>query len=207
MMDELKKIWNELTLKYPVEYSLIEELWAEIEKEYSTENRYYHNLAHLYYMIDKVYKFKDRLKDIGTIMFSIFYHDIVYDTNRQDNEQRSAMIATDRLAKLGLPVDKILKCQNQILATKGHETNADNDTNYLIDIDLAILGEIPENYKDYAKKIRSEYSSYPSPIYNDGRKKVLQSFLDMDRIFKTDECYQKYERQARENLKAEINEL
>src|SRR5690606_34481974 len=98
----------------------------------------------------------------------------VYNITRQDNEQKSADIAEDRLAKLGVPADKISMCQNQIMVTKEHHDSTDNDTNYLLDFDLLILGDTPENYKDYTKKIRNEYSIYPDFLYKKGRKKVLQ---------------------------------
>ncbi|HXL55890.1 MAG TPA: hypothetical protein VN958_06525 [Chitinophagaceae bacterium] len=44
-------------------------------------------------------------------------------------------------------------------------------------------------------------------MYNEGRKKVLMHFLEMNRIFKTDEFYNQFEKQARENLKRELKEL
>lgn len=206
-MEYLKSIWTELALNYTGDVELADGLWEEIEKAYSGKKRYYHNLAHLKYMADKAISYKDCLNDPQTIMFSIFYHDIVYNTIGQDNEQKSADIAEDRLASLGVPGDKISRCKNQIMATKDHHDSPDNDTNYLVDFDLAILGDNPENYKDYTKKIRSECSIYPNFLYKKGRKKVLQQFLNKDRIFKTDIFCENYEKQARENLKTELQEL
>jgi predicted metal-dependent HD superfamily phosphohydrolase len=140
-------------------------------------------------------------------MFSIFYHDIVYSPRRRDNEGKSADIASDRLAKLGVPTDKILKCRQQILATKDHRGQAKNDTDHLVDFDLAILGDTPEKYWEYAKKIRKEYWVYPNFLYKKGRKKVLRHFLGMETIFKTPEFYENLEQRARENLKSELQEL
>jgi len=42
---------------------------------------------------------------------------------------------------------------------------------------------------------------YPDLVYNPGRKKVLNHFLAMDSIFKTDYFYNKFDRQAKENLR------
>lgn len=44
-------------------------------------------------------------------------------------------------------------------------------------------------------------------MYNRGRKKALKHFLEMDRIFKTDYFFQKYENQARINLQKELEIL
>lgn len=206
-MEYIKSLWKKVALNYTSDAKLITGLWTEIEKAYSDKKRYYHNLAHVKYMIDKALEHKDDLNDPDTIMFSIFYHDIVHNTMGQENEQKSADIAKLRLASLGVPADKISRCKKQVVATKAHHYSDDNDTNYLLDFDLAILGDTPESYKEYTKKIRKEYSTYPDFLYKKGRKKVLQHFLDMDRIFKTEAFYKKYEMQARENLKAEIQEL
>jgi predicted metal-dependent HD superfamily phosphohydrolase len=54
--------------------------------------------------------------------------------------------------------------------------------------------------------VRKEYLIYPDLIYNPGRKKVLHHFLAMDRIFKTDFFYNKFEQQARQNLRKEIGD-
>jgi predicted metal-dependent HD superfamily phosphohydrolase len=116
-------------------------------------------------------------------------------------------VAHDQLTRLGIPNDKIARCQQQIIATKEHQYNSDNDTNYLVDMDLAILGESPEIYKDYSGKIREEYAVYPDFLYKKGRKKVLQHFLGMGIIFKTEEFRDIYEQQARENLNTELQEL
>jgi predicted metal-dependent HD superfamily phosphohydrolase len=206
-MADLKKIWNEQAARYSDNEYLVAGLWGEIEKVYTTKLRYYHNLAHLEYMAERAIQYKDALTDFDTVMFSIIYHDIIYNTRRHDNEQKSADTARDRLTQLGVPTEKITKCQQQIIATKDHNDNVDEDTNFLVDFDLAILGDTPEKYQYYTKQIRREYSIYPDFLYKKGRKKVLQHFLAMDSIFKTDEFHNNYEQQARKNLTTELTGL
>jgi predicted metal-dependent HD superfamily phosphohydrolase len=206
-MQNLRENWQELASKYSEDDELTGELWKEIEQAYTNKNRHYHTLAHLEYMTDKAFRFQDSIDDFKTIMFSIFYHDIVYNIFRGDNERRSAGIATDRLARLGVPSEKTVKSRNQILATKGHKDNSDKDSCYFIDFDLAILGESPEIYRDYTKKIRKEYAIYPDFLYKRGRKKMLKNFLERDSIYKTEDLRKDYEKQARENLKSELEAL
>ena len=181
-MISLKETWEEVASRYSDNTELINKCWIEIEKSYTAKKRHYHNLAHLEYMVDKVNVFRSKLQDLDVILFSIFYHDIVYDTKCQDNELKSAEIAGERLIRLGVTSDKVATCQNQILATKHHQANSDNDTNFLVDFDLGILGEEQVTYLDYTKKIRAEYSIYPDFLYKRGRKKVLQHFLEMEHI-------------------------
>lgn len=206
-MKKLKQIWLQLTSGYSSDHELIEQYWCEIEKAYTANGRHYHNFAHLQFMFELAFKHLESLNDKDTLMFSIFYHDIVYDTKRNDNEEKSAEVAGERLTALKIPPEKIKKCRQQIIATKNHLEQKDSDTNYLLDFDLAILGATPETYLEYSKQIREEYSIYPNFLYRRGRKKVLQHILKMDKIFKTSEFYQNCELQARVNLKTELSKL
>ena len=58
---------------------------------------------------------------------------------------------------------------------------------------------------NYVKNVRLEYGN--TPQFDQGRKQVLQDFLNMDRIFKTDFFYKIYEKSARANIAAEISTL
>lgn len=206
-MMNLKATWFHLTSNYSRDAKLIEDHWAEIAQTHSTPGRHYHNLSHLNNMTENAAEYKDRLIDPDTVMFSIFYHDFVYHPLNKDNEQKSANLARDRLRMLGVPDDKIIKSCHQILATKDHQDNANNDIKYLLDFDLAILGAAPAEYKIYTNKIRKEFPMFPDLIYRKGRKKVLQRFLNMTSIFKTEEFKNSCEQQARINLQSEMEDL
>ncbi|MNE99513.1 hypothetical protein D3C80_1982060 [compost metagenome] len=78
------------------------------------------------------------------------------------------------------------------------------DTNYFTDADLSILGQDWERYIQYAKDIRKEYTIYPDEQYYPGRTRVIQHFLDMPRLFKTEYFYLQFEEKARENLAKEL---
>jgi predicted metal-dependent HD superfamily phosphohydrolase len=93
------------------------------------------------------------------------------------------------------------------MATKGHAISEDADTNYFTDADLAILGSNNDEYLQYVKSIRKEYKFYPDFVYNPGRKKVLEHFIQMPRIYKTDYFYNKYEEPARKNIIDEIRQM
>jgi predicted metal-dependent HD superfamily phosphohydrolase len=111
------------------------------------------------------------------------------------------------MSQIGVPNSTIERCKTQILATKSHTNSADSDTNYFTDADLSVLGQPWETYLQYSGNVRKEYSLHPDFVYNPGRKKVLNHFLEMDRILKTDFYYGKFEVQARQNLKKEMDSL
>ena len=156
-------------------------------------------------MILELEEVKDKISDYDSILFSIFYHDIIYKATSKDNEEKSAELAKTRLEKLNIPSEKITRIYNQILATKSHKKSKDSDTNFLLDADLAILGQDWEMYENYTQQIRKEYSIYPDFMYKPGRKKVLTHFLEFDEIFKTDYFKEKYEVNARLNIQRELS--
>lgn len=203
----LKIIFEQLCLSYTEDKALISLLWQEIEKQYSEKGRHYHNLLHLENMILELETVKDRISDFDEVLFSVFYHDVIYDASSKSNEEKSAAYAIPRLQKLKIFPDSVSKIQDQITATKAHQKADDNDTNYLLDADLSVLGKDLETYLDYSRRIRKEYSIYPDLLYKPGRKKVLKHFLKLDGIFKTEEFRAQYETQAIKNIKAELQLL
>ncbi len=206
-MSNLQSIFHSLGSRYSSTQNLINSLWQEIEKQYSGSKRHYHNLSHLEYMVEKAEQFKSQIEDYDTLLFAIFYHDIIYKATRKDNELKSAQLAQKRMTELGVPAEKIKKCFQQIVATQHHEPTEDKDTRYLLDIDMAILGEDAATYNNYTKKVRKEYSIYPDLLYKPGRKKALQNFLKQDRIFQTEAFFKNLEKQARDNIQNEIAKL
>ncbi|MEQ8530649.1 MAG: hypothetical protein RIB86_02275 [Imperialibacter sp.] len=206
-MKNIRQIWHDLAIAYSQDQVLIDKLWQEIENAYLSSGRHYHNLNHIEYMVGLATAHKSQIAAFDALLFSIFYHDFAYNALRNDNEEKSAVAANDALRMLGVPEEKIERCVKQILATKEHTATQDSDTQYLLDIDLAILGESSEIYQTYTRAVRKEYAVYPNFVYRKGRRKVVQHFLDRKRIFKTDAFHSRYELQAKANLTHELMEL
>lgn len=60
-------------------------------------------------------------------------------------------------------------------STEEHKTDGaigNEDKHYFLDLDMVVLGSEPEQYADYAKKVKQEYQFLPQPVYNDLRVKV-----------------------------------
>ncbi|WP_294216521.1 hypothetical protein [uncultured Chryseobacterium sp.] len=203
----LQERFRKTCAAFSADYTLIDNLWSEIENLYTEKSRYYHTLEHLEHMLRELDSVKDRIQDTDLVSLSVFYHDAVYDASSKSNEKKSAALAEKRLGQLQLNPAALRQITEQIIATQLHECSDSADTNYLLDADLSVLGKDSAIYQEYAEKIRKEYSIYPDFLYRPGRKKVLRHFLDMDRIFKTEEFIMKYEHQARENIRSEWETL
>lgn len=207
MNETLKDNFVKLVSRYTQNNLLINELWNEIELHYAEPARHYHNLTHIASVYGKLSIIKALLVDWDMVQFSVFYHDIIYNTNKNNNELNSALLAKSNLQKLAIEDSRIGAVFNQILATQSHQNTNDIDTNYFTDADLSILGESWENYQVYFKQIRAEYIQYADEVYVPGRVKVLNHFLEMERIFKTPHFYDLFEIKAKQNLGNEIKLL
>ena len=202
-------VWEELSedLGLNERDSLL--LWSEIENKYTGRNRHYHNLKHLGAMMDEALRFKDSIEQLSVLKLSIFYHDIIYNPLRKDNELRSAERMKSRLSKLGVATDTINRSFDQILLTKGHQLkeSSTSDDGYFLDFDLTVLGEDWLVYAEYAKQIRKEFWIFPTKTYKEGRKKALASFLNRESIYFTPAFRETKEEQAQANLQREIHEF
>jgi len=203
----LQIIFKQLLQSYTSNEQEVQLLWSEVEVSHSAPHRYYHTLTHLEHMHQQLVPCKNWIDDWDTILFSLFYHDIIYDPLQSDNEEQSAALAVQRLQALSYPELKIARCQEQILATNKHKQQADTDANYFIDADLSVLGSNWNTYAQYAANVRKEYAVYPDSVYKPGRYQVLQHFLQMERIYKTPYFLECFEIQARQNLRRELQQL
>jgi predicted metal-dependent HD superfamily phosphohydrolase len=203
----MKSTFTQLAENYTTNERLIQQLWNEIETTFSHPKRHYHTLHHLEQLFNELSAVKEHIQNWDTVLFSLFYHDIVYNPLRRDNEERSVIIAEDRLQSIDVPANLIETCKKQIMCTKTHEPCKDKDSNFFTDADLSILGQDEITYKEYASAIRKEYALYADNLYYPGRKAVLNHFLQMERIFKTEPFFNKYEKQARKNLQQEIESI
>lgn len=202
----IKQYFLESLKNYTLDSSQHQTMWDEIEKNYSKSNRHYHNLTHLNALVNELQVWRDKFANWDVIIFAIAYHDIIYNTLKNNNEEKSADVAVKRLSKISFPESLTVFCEQLILATKKHEYG-NEQTNLFTDADLSILGSDPETYKTYSSQIRREYSIFPDIVYNPGRRKVLLHFLAMDQIFKTKEFSARYESNARINLQEELNAM
>ena len=181
---------------------------AEVVTLYVAPERHYHTLTHA----NQVLVLTRALIGGGDYIaaaYAAIYHDAVYDPARGDNEELSAALAELHLTRQGASPGMIAEVRRLILATRhaGLQPDSDWAGKVLCDADLSVLGADADAYAEYSAGIRREYGYVPDDAYRVGRTKVLESFLQRERIFQTALMQSEYEAQARRNLAAEISAL
>ncbi|MEM9983998.1 MAG: hypothetical protein AAF804_02790, partial [Bacteroidota bacterium] len=77
----------------------VESHWQFVESNYQAQGRHYHTLAHLQAMAQEAQAIEDQLDEPDCFWFALFYHDLIYDPMRQDNEAASAKVMQEQLAQ------------------------------------------------------------------------------------------------------------
>ena len=171
---------------------------------YAAPHRHYHNLAHIEDCLDKLARIDGLSAAEQEILTeAIWWHDVIYDPTRSDNEELSAELAEQRVAPhLRAEVGRLIRL------TKSHQVEpADRLGAILISIDLSILAAEPARYDAYAAAIRREFSHVPDEAYRAGRSDVLRRFAARPVIFPDAAFAKACEQKARDNLAREIASL
>lgn len=175
-------------------------VWSELVERYSEPHRAYHTLEHLGHCLIEWDLAEPTVRDSDEVELAIWFHDSVYDVRANDNELRSAGLADRCLEKAGLPDDLRARVRRLILATQ-HAAAAETEAAaWLVDVDLAILGQPRDRYARFEKEIRIEYQWVSEVEFRAGRSAVLRRFLDRPSIYATDSFRGRYEAHARDNL-------
>lgn len=210
LLSEVKGHWNKLLSGY-ADQQQVNVLFEEIRYKYSRRSRHYHNFNHILALLRLSEQYSHLLTDKVIVDWAIFYHDIVYNVLRKDNEHRSALLAIKRLPAIGVPQEAISQIALFIEATKTHQVPAGaintNDLQLFLDFDMSILAAPWNEYELYMQQVRREYRLYPDKLYIPGRKQFLEHCLQSPVIFHSSLFKEQFEATARKNIQREVELL
>lgn len=193
-----KALWHRIGAPAPTGW------FERLTHSYSAPDRHYHNLQHLEECLTEWDGVRELTRDPEAGELALWFHDAVYDSRASDNEPRSADWADQCLAEAGVSRPSV---RNLILATRLHETHLDPDADWVVDVDLSILGREESRFWEYERQIRAEYAWVPAEVFATKRAEVLRRFLNRERIYTTREFSSRLEVQARRNLIASLQRL
>jgi predicted metal-dependent HD superfamily phosphohydrolase len=179
--------------------------WAAVVAAWGEPHRRYHDLAHLAAVLGLV----DALgggADPDAVRLAAWYHDVVYDPQRSDNEEISAQRARAGLRGL-VAEERVAEVERLVRLTAGHDPAPDDGNGaVLCDADLAVLAGPPEAYAGYASAVREEYAHLSDEEFTAGRIAVLEHLLGLATLYRTERA-RAWTATARANLTAELTLL
>lgn len=215
MKDILTERWNEMWSGLGA-YGHAERYLDQVIDRYSEPDRHYHNLPHLTHGFDLIWMLKDtiRMPNPYRIAFGYAGHDIWYDP-RTSYYQPGLHINERMSADWTKCVGREIRLDESICQELGQNVMATAHPLVLnsvgecltADIDLAILGAPEHEYDRYTGQIRQEYWFLSDAEYKNGRKVVMQKFLQRPSIYRTPIFRDLYEQKAQANLARELEFL
>lgn len=185
-----------------------EDVFALLSAAYGEPHRAYHGAAHVEACLRLVDDPEVRALAArpAEVEAALWFHDAVYDTRAQDNEERSARLAEEHLSRAGASPEAVRRVAAHVRATKDHAA-ASPDGQLVVDVDLSILGEAPAAFARFEDEIRREYAWVDEAAYRAGRAAVLRRFAERPELYGTSALRDRYEAQARANLAAALARL
>jgi predicted metal-dependent HD superfamily phosphohydrolase len=207
LSDTFVSRWQALAANIGLDRAKSQEVAEYLLAQYSSSDRHYHGVGHLVSMLEGFDPLKATFEQPLAAELAIFFHDVIYDPARHDNEEQSAK---KMQALLGGLVDRTLleTAARSVEATKQHALTPSHDTNLLLDLDMAILGQPWPVYERYADGVMREYLPvYGEMAYRHGRRTLfLEPTIAHGAIFLTD-AFKPLNPQAVENMRREAKIL
>lgn len=208
MTTDLSARWHRLAAPLVPDAARREAEFQRLAAAYQAPTRHYHNLQHLENLLNRLDA--TDLQDRVVVELAVWFHDVVYNALKSDNEARSAAEALQFLKDSTLEPLRQQRVAFLINRTADHtqpQPADDTDLLLFLDADLSILGAPADAYREYARQIRQEYRLVPDLLYRPGRRKVLAKMLATPELFRTPEMRTELDAAARRNLAAELETL
>lgn len=198
----------------PPSASVTNKWWKRLVDAYTEPHRRYHNLVHIINVIRAV----DTLigswttpaispADRDLILIAAWFHDVVYDPKRNNNEAESAEVARQFLVDIPRH-DLIDTIVSLVMATRYPSAMpANNLAPILRDADLSPLAFPRTAFMADARDIRQEYAHLSDEEWLKGRLAFGQMLLDQPQIYATEFGRQQWEPIARANLGEMVHTL
>lgn len=203
-LDRWKAPWNALGVAWT---PALRDCFDDLLARYSEPHRKYHTLRHL----DECFANFELLRPLAVraaeIELALWFHDAVYDTRSNRNEERSAALATATVLDAGGSSDSAARIEALVMETRHAAISTDPDARVLVDVDLSILGAPAARFDEYESQVREEYAWVLGFMYRRERRKILEGFLARPAIFNTAPFLKRYELQARVNIGRSLDAL
>jgi predicted metal-dependent HD superfamily phosphohydrolase len=177
--------------------------FAELLVRYEEPGRHYHTIGHIRDVTAAIDAWYPDSPD--WLVLAAFYHDVIYDPTRHDNEVASAQFAVAQIGDvLGAHGDDLVRA---IEMTAGHNpTTLDERDAALLVGDLIGMACSVERYRENTRLIRTEYAAFSDEEWARGRRSFIEKF-DARRILPDERRFDEAELLIHANMRDELSRL
>lgn len=180
-------------------------LFLDLLDRWGEEHRKYHGRTHLLAVLEALDVLADPAGPPRTVLLAAWFHDAVYRGIAGQDEEESARLAEDTLARAGLPGAEVDEVARLVRMTADHRPGPDDDAGALLsDADLSVLGGDPEAYARYLAAVREDFAHIGDDDFAAGRAAVVRQLLELEPLFHTRRGRELWLAAARRNLQGEL---
>ena len=176
------------------------EIHQRLTNAYSEPQRHYHTLFHIEHCLSLFDQCKSLVENPDALELAIWFHDVIFEPGKPDNEARSAELYQSLSAAVHRADFRALVGRLIIATLHDGGSLEDSDAGYMVDIDLSSFGLPWEDFLRDTQDLRNECSHLNDAEYYQRQGDFRASLLSRPRFYLTDYFYQRFEQQARDNL-------
>jgi len=205
MTEHLKRRWERFWDSRGVSRAICAPIYARLEARYREAHRAYHTLDHIAACLAELDAARALAHDAEAIEIAIWFHDVVYDPRRGDNEEQSAALACLELKQHLVAPSALADTVVALVRATTHDAEVtDSDQQLIADTDLSGFGQGWSVVATSSRNIRREYAFVPEDDYVNRRRSLLQAFLERPFIYYGSHFRHRYEQRARANIHREL---
>lgn len=179
----------------------------QLVKGYGEPQRHYHTLAHIAHCLTQFDHCKSLARNPDALEIAVWFHDVIFEPGRHDNEALSARLYQDLSA--GNHDNEMRQLIDRLIMATLHDGSSlgDADASYMVDIDLSSFGLDWDAFLLDSQNLREENPHLSDTDYYRKLQKFHSSLLARPRFFLSDFFYQRYEQQARDNVSRYLEQV
>lgn len=183
------------------------EIFDAVYGAWSADGRSYHGVGHLADCLRQLDSVEPDGVAVDGVELALWYHDLIYDPRRHDNEERSAQRLLKDAVRVNLPLAAANAAADLVRVTAhmgaaGAAAPVTAETALIADIDLSILGQDALGFMDFEYGVEEEYAHVPKILFRCRRGQFLARLLERPQLFLTEAFRARYEQAARTQIAA-----
>ena len=182
------------------------DVYKEVRDSYSASGRHYHTPRHIEHCLFQFDLVAGELKNADAVEMAIWFHDLVFDVDVDDNELQSARRFVD-LASDSMEAEFKTRVYDLIMATAPPRLPNTSDQKFMLDIDLSSFGLPWDDFVRDSIAVRDESPQLSDVEFYPGQRAFLESLVSREHFYFTDFFRSRIEETARSNINRHLRNL
>ena len=197
-LDRFRALWQRCLIDGLPDHSAT--IHQQLIDAYGEPHRRYHTLAHIEHCLAMFEQCKSLTANADALELAVWFHDVILEPGRSDNEARSAELYLQHSDQTQL--NELRELVARLIIATQHDGGAPEqaDAIYMVDIDLSSFGLSWEEFQRDSQNLREECPGSSDAEYHRRQEAFRSALLTRESFFSSDFFTERYEQQAQENL-------